>query len=241
MITIICVDPQDEGNIGAIARLMENFDIKDLIVVNTGHAPGKPTINHLSQTALDRASHAKDILKKARLYKTVKEAVAQFDYVLGTTALVGVDYNLKRTPLTPREIAPKIKELEKNNIALMFGREDHGLSNDELALCDMTITIPASKKSPVMNLSHACAVVLYELFSSSSSENQIKPKAMASKKEFDQMNKMISEILDNMKLTALGKKENQELLWKRIFAKSFMTRREAFGVMGFLKRLLGRR
>jgi len=247
MISIVCVDIQDEGNLGAIARLMLNFELTELILVNTGHAPGKKTINPLSPSALDRASHAKSLLANIRVSHSLADALKPFDYVIATTALVGDDYNLKRTPLTPQEVAQHIATIAaKKRIALVLGREDHGLSNEELALCDVTVTIPASKSYPVLNVSHACAILLSEFFSASSAskglaETHIKPKAMAGKTELMHIQKLVGEILNTVKFPAGHKKETQKLLWHRIFAKSFLTRREAFGVMGFFKRILGRR
>ena len=247
MISIVCVDIQDEGNLGAIARLMLNFELTELILVNTGHAPGKKTINPLSPSALDRASHAKSLLANIRVSHSLADALKPFDYVIATTALVGDDYNLKRTPLTPQEVAQHIATIAaKKRIALVLGREDHGLSNEELALCDVTVTIPASKSYPVLNISHACAILLSEFFSASSAskglaETHIKPKAMAGKTELTQIQKLMGEVLDTINFPVGHKKETQKLLWHRIFAKSFLTRREAFGVMGFFKRILGRR
>ncbi len=246
MTSVVCVDIQDEGNLGALARLMLNFGLSELILVNTGHAPGKKTVHPFSKSALDRASHAKHILKNIKIFSSLQEALNSFDYAIGTTALVGDDYNLKRTPLTLKEIATHLATLNtaKKRIAIVLGREDHGLSNEELALCDITVTIPASKQYPVLNVSHACAILLYELFSASKTrvpESQIKPKAMAGKTELTHLQKLIDEILEKIPFSIRHKKETQKLLWHRIFAKSFLTRREAFGVMGFLKRVLGKR
>ena len=247
MISIVCVDIQDEGNLGAIARLMLNFGLTELILVNTGHAPGKKTINPLSPSALDRASHAKSLLANIRVSHSLADTLNSFDYAIATTALVGDDYNLKRTPLTPQEVARQIADVaQKKRVALVIGREDHGLSNEELVLCDITVTIPASKQYSVLNVSHACAILLYELFSARSAskslvETHIKPKAMAGKTELTNIQKLVCEVLNTTKFPAGHKKETQKLLWHRIFAKSFLTRREAFGVMGFLKRVLGRR
>lgn len=247
MISIVCVDIQDEGNLGAIARLMLNFGLTELRLVNTGHAPGKKTIHPLSKSAFDRASHAKHILKNIKIYGSLNDALSSFDYAVGTTALVGDDYNLKRTPLTPQEIAAHIAAATsaKKRIAIVLGREDHGLSNEELGLCDITVTIPASKEYPVLNVSHACAILLCALFSAlheqGLAENQIKSKAMAGKTELTHIQQLVDEILKKTQFPTQQKKETQKLLWHRIFAKSFLTRREAFGVMGFLKRVLGRR
>src|SRR3989338_2323471 len=97
MISIVLVNPITPGNIGAVARVMKNFDFKELILV-------KPKCDHLSKDAMDRASHAKDILKKAKKMQ-FSEVIENFDYIIGTTSKIGTDYNIPRCPITPEEFA----------------------------------------------------------------------------------------------------------------------------------------
>src|SRR3989344_7427310 len=92
---IICTEFQTPGNLGAIARAMKNFDFENLILLN-------PKCNHLDKEALDRATHAKDILQRAKIVKVLK-----YDTLIGTTAILGTDYNLTRTVITPEVLAKK--------------------------------------------------------------------------------------------------------------------------------------
>jgi len=225
-ISVILVEPETAGNIGAVARVMANFDCKNLVLIN-------PKCDHLSKEAVDRASHAKTILKKAKVKPL--SFLKSFHTLIATTSQLGRDYNIPRSPITPEQlnaIAPK-----KPKIALVFGRESHGLSNKEIDLCDFTLTIPTSKKYPVMNLSHSVNIILYELFKSSktSVSSHI---VFATKTEKTQLNKMVDSVLKRLKFTTATKLQTQKLIWKKILAKSFLTRRESYALMGFFRKLL---
>jgi len=226
MISVVLVEPETPGNIGAIARSMKNFGLKDLVIIN-------PKCNHLDDESLFRATHAKEILKKAKVKK--HDYLSRFDYCIGTTAIIGSDYNIPRSPLTPELLAEKISE-KKSKFALIFGREGTGLTNKEILKCDFIVTIPASKKYPTLNLSHASAIIFYELFK----KNKLKSNShiiTASKKEKDVLDHYISKQLDKMEFSTKEKRDTQKRVWKRIIGKSLMTKRELFAVIGFFKKL----
>lgn len=230
MISIILIESQNPGNIGAVARVMKNFDFKELIIIN-------PTCNPLSKEARNRAKFANEILKKAKIVKSFSY-LNKFDYIIGTTARLGTDYNIPRVPITPEQLAGKVLEISrKTKIALVLGRETVGLKNEEIAKCDFIVTIPTSKKYPVMNISHALSVLLYELYKKSG-ENKITDfAAPISANEKKQIMKMINQILKNKEFATEYKRETQRKVWKRIIGKSFMTRREAYALMGFLRKI----
>lgn len=229
-IYVVLVEPEKPGNIGAVARVMMNFGLDRLVLVN-------PRCDHLSKDALDRASHAKDVLKKAKIRDL--SCIDEFDYAVGTTSKLGTDYNLPRSPVSPAQLAEKISGLgAKAKIALLFGRESSGLTNNEIKKCDFLVTIPTSKKYPSMNLSHSAAVVLYEIFSKTGKDKigeQINPITDAEKK---QILRMVNETLDSIDFSTKEKKETQKVLWGHIVGKSFMTKREAYALMGFFRKIL---
>lgn len=229
MISIVLVEPENQGNIGAIARLIANFEFEKLILIN-------PKCK-IEEEAYNRAKHAQKILKKAKISDFSK--LKKFDYLIGTTAKLGSDYNIPRCPVTPEQLAEKISKLEKKTkIAILFGREGTGLTNEELKMCDFTVTIPGSKNYPTLNLSHAVGIILYELFKKLSGDKRTEHIKSVSKREKDQIEKMFIEVLDKMTFSTPEKKETQKIVWKKIFGKSFLTKREAFAVMGFLKKLV---
>ena len=235
MITVVCLEPETAGNLGAIARAMKNFDAEKLLLIN-------PRCDHLSKEALDRATKAKSILQRAIVKKDIS-CLSEFDYVIGTTAKIGRDYNVNRVPITPKELAKNITATNiaaTKKVALLFGREGAGLNNKEVTACDCIVTIPAAAKYPTMNISHAVAIILYELSSTSSMPSS--PKVgetitRAAKREKDQIMKLLEVVLVNMAFPTEGKRETQRKVWKRLVGKSFLTKREAYALMGFLAKV----
>jgi TrmH family RNA methyltransferase len=224
MISIILIEPENAGNIGAIARVMKNFDVIDLILIN-------PKCNHLDPEANIRAKHAKDILKKAKVKNF--NYLKQFDYLIGTTAILGTDYNVPRTPLTPVELAETIRGND-GKIALVFGREGQGLRNKEIEICDFIVTIPTSKTYPTLNLSHSVAIILYELQKSDRIKEKIR---FADKREKDILLKHIDKAIDGLNFATKEKKATQRYVWRRFVGKAMLTGREISALFGFFKKL----
>jgi tRNA/rRNA methyltransferase len=232
-VTLVCVGIEHEGNAGAVARCMKNFGVEDLILVD-------PQIDHCSITSLVRATHAEDILKNARLEKNL-EFLKEFDHVIGTTARLGTDYNVPRLSLTPKQLVSKLESCKGQKVALVIGREGTGLHNEELAYCDFTVSIPTSSEHRSLNISHACTVLLYELFPLQEKKAITDHIRLASRDNKDQILTLLDEALEFLNFITPDKKETQRKVWKNIFNKSFLTKREAFAVMGFFKRVLGKR
>ncbi len=226
MIYVILIEPKTPGNVGAIARVMLNFDLKNLILVN-------PKCDHLSPEAIRRAKHAKPILKNAKIVGF--SYLKKFDYLIGTTSKLGRDYNIPRSPLLPEQIAEKITG-RKEKIAILFGREDSGLTNKEILACDFIINIPTSKYS-ALNISHAAAIIFYELFKEKGKKELAKRIPPITKKEKEIILKLINEKLKLMPFETEQKRETQRRLWKRIIGKAMLTKREAFALLGFLRKL----
>jgi len=227
MITIILVEPETAGNVGAVARAMANFTFSSLILVN-------PKCKHLSKEALDRAKHAKSILRKAKLLKW-KQVRASHATLIATTARLGTDYNIPRSPVTPKQLSKIISS--KGKIGLVFGREGQGLQNKEIIDCDFTVSIPVGDKYPALNLSHAVTIVLYELYQNKGAEKIAQKYPLMTAQERYHLLKRVEDILRNIPFPTSTKRETQRRLWKRIIGKSFMTKREVQALMGFLKKV----
>lgn len=226
MIKLVLVGIKNPGNLGAIARVMRNFGLKDLILIN-------PECNPTDEEALYRAKHAKSILQKSKI--TDFNHLNKFDFVIGTTSKVGSDYNIPRVPITPEQFALTINRMAKT--AILIGRENHGLTNKELKLCDFIVTIPTSKEYPAMNISHAVAVLLYELFKSSKKSKLGDTIIPMSKKDKEIILKKVDNILNKMYFATEQKRETQRKVWKRLITKAMLTKREAFALLGFLRKL----
>lgn len=234
MISIVLFEPQHPGNIGAVARAMANFGFENLIIIN-------PKCS-IDDEALKLAKHAGSIIKKAQI--TDKKVLNKFDYKIATTSQLGTDFNLTRTPISPEQLAEilKVKLNSKSkkevNVALIFGREGEGLHNDEIEACDFVVAIPTSKKYPTMNLSHSIAIVLYELSKKLLKENISSHIAPISDAEKIQIMKMFEKILSKLQFRTEQKKETQRKVWKRMISKSFLSKREAYALMGLLRKLI---
>jgi TrmH family RNA methyltransferase len=227
MITVVLIEPEHPGNVGSVARVMANFGLKDLVLIRP-----KCKINDESRRLAKNANY---ILDKARINGF--NILGKYDYLVGTTSKLGTDYNIPRSPMTPSQLAAKLKELKKCNIALILGRESDGLRNNEVKLCDFMVTIPTSKSYNSLNLSHALAVLLYEIHKEKNTAELLKPYTPISGKEKEQILKMLKEAMKKMDFLNKAKEETQLKVWKRMITRSFMTRREAFALMGFLKKI----
>ncbi len=152
-ISIILVSPQGDANIGAAARAMKNFGFSDLRLVNP--------VPHLTDNSFTWAVDAKDVLKSARVYKILDEAVADATFTAAFTRRLG---RRRRKHMTIAEAAPSMEDRVRNGrVALVFGCEDKGLSNEEISLCDAIIEIPTSKAFPSINLAQSVIIACYEI------------------------------------------------------------------------------
>ncbi len=154
-IAIVLVRPQFAGNIGSVSRAMKNMGLSRLILVLPAQDP-------LSPEAKMMATSAKDILEKAEVFSSLGDALADFRWIAGTSARKGRN----RGPfISPREICPEIIVHARSiPVAILFGPEDKGLTNEELAPCQALISMPTHKNLPSLNLSQAVMILCYELY-----------------------------------------------------------------------------
>lgn len=220
---IVLVEPETAGNVGAVARAMQNFGFKKLHIIN-------PKCDVLGKEAMDRATHAKSILNAAKIHKNL-DFLKKFQTVAATTARIGTDYNIKRTPFLPRELDKRMS----GRCAILFGRESSGLKNEELAKCDFAVTIPTDGNSS-LNISHAAVIVLYELNHQKSSEALKEGFPLATAREKQELLKLIDKKLDRMTFPTNDKRETQKIVWRHVLGKSSLTKREAFALLGFFKK-----
>jgi TrmH family RNA methyltransferase len=238
--TVILIEPENAGNTGAICRAMKNFNFEELILVG-------PKFKTDSEDLRNRAKWANDLVDKIEILPKYNEKVMRklrkdFDYLIATTAKLGRDYNILRSPITPEQLAERLSELDKKsrkniNIGIVMGREGSGLTNDELELMDFTVTIPTSKNYGTMNVSHATTIILYEVFKKVSEENIVSHITPISGPEKKQLMKLLDESLDKMRFLNEDKKDTQRIIWKKMINKSFLSKREAYALMGFLKKI----
>jgi tRNA/rRNA methyltransferase len=152
-IVIVLDQPQDLVNIAHVVRGMKNFGFRDLRLVQPREYDAYRVEGIAHQTA--------DILARVRTCATLGEAIADCVHVVGLTAR---GRTAKRNLQRPREAAAEATALAEDGlVALLFGREDKGLSNDALDRCHRVVTIPSESSYPSLNLAHAAIIMLYEL------------------------------------------------------------------------------
>jgi tRNA/rRNA methyltransferase/tRNA (cytidine32/uridine32-2'-O)-methyltransferase len=162
-IKIVLVGTTHPGNIGAVARAMKNMTMTNLCLVSPKIFP--------SADATSRASGADDVLARARLCSTVEEAIADCELVIGASAR---PRTISWPEITPRDCAEKIVLQEPGRkVAIVFGRENSGLGNNELDLCHLLLRIPCNNEYSSLNLAAAVQIVCYELFVASGIKSDI--------------------------------------------------------------------
>tara|TARA_B100001094_G_scaffold323551_2_gene374646 strand:- start:294 stop:1046 length:753 start_codon:yes stop_codon:yes gene_type:complete len=152
-VCVVLVRPETEGNIGAVARSILNFGILDLRIV--GRA------GEWSQEARNRAKNAQVVLDECAHFETLEEAVADCSIVVGTSGKrEDGDKTSMRHFLLPDELPDRLSGVE-GRVAFVFGPEGKGLLNEQLVQCDLLVTIPTWEGYPILNLSHAVAIICY--------------------------------------------------------------------------------
>ncbi len=224
-VRVVLVEPIYDFNIGMVARSMKNFGFKELYIVAR---------RSIGIDAIRFASHAADIIESAVIVRDLEDALVGVDYVVGTTGVTGSEHNLLRIAVPIWELRHTLRL--KGKMAILFGREDVGLLNSELRRCDLIATIPASDEYPVLNLSHAVAVTLYEL--TRGFQRRFKYRA-ATPEERLLIMRFLEESLRFSGLT--GRKLNRAMfVFRRVFGRSFISGREAYTLIGCFRRIRNR-
>ena len=152
-VKIVLVGTTHPGNIGAAARAMKNMGFRNLSLVKPKEFP--------SDVATYRSKASKDILENALIFNNLQEAVVDCELVIGTSAR---DRKVPWPILSPKESAEEVsKSLKTHKIAIVFGREDRGLTNEELGLCNYHVHIPTDPEYSSLNLSQAVQILVYEI------------------------------------------------------------------------------
>ncbi len=153
-INIVLLEPSHPGNIGAVARAIKTMGIENLVLVNPKTFPDKQ--------ANVRATGALDVLEQATVCSTLKEAINQCTFVVGTSSR---ERGLSCPDITPRELGKRVwQEVQHGSVAIVFGRESSGLSNEELDFCQYATTIPTNWEFSSLNIASAVQVISYEIF-----------------------------------------------------------------------------
>ena len=184
-IAIVLHQPRYSENIGAAARAMRNMGIGQLVVVDPQ--------NFDLYKALKMATHvASDIVETSSICADLKDALAPYNYVVGATARLG---SQRQVISTPSKLAQKLISISiENHIAILFGPEDRGLSNDDIRYCHALVNIPTTEFSS-LNLAQAVMIMCYEIFSAAREGNEEFTPRLARRHELDGMYDQLKELL----------------------------------------------
>lgn len=227
-VSIVLYKPKYAGNVGSIARVAKNMGIGNIIVVGAAD---------LDREEMERRSThlASDMVEQITYYDEIGEALADFQYIVGTTARLGKG----RGPFnTPRKIAENIVNIsKKNKVALLFGPEDRGLANEELRYCQAVVTIPSSREFKSLNLSHAVMILCYEIYTAAlPAADEVEPKWARS----DELEGMYGQIKTMLSDIGFLNPENPDY-WmthlRRFFARSGLLAREVKIIRGICRQL----
>jgi TrmH family RNA methyltransferase len=223
---VILVSTRNPLNIGAAARALANFGFTDLRLVNPYEVAFREAVSAVG------GAH---VLQSARVFGTVAEAVADCSLVVGTSAAQ------KREPLHPLERLeagmPWLRA-HRGRVALMFGSEKFGLSNDDLSFCHSLLQIPTAPETPSMNLGQSVAVCLYELVRDGSALPRNSERAGIEGGPAEQITRMLLEVLDKSgytnRITAVSTEEKVRRWIRRVP----LDRRDGPLLMGILRQIL---
>lgn len=230
-IAVILVGVQGPRNVGSICRVMGNFGCSDLRLVT-------PETDHLCEEALHMAVNAKHILKSAKIYAGLINALADCHLSFGTTRRLG---KYRENCFFPEEVASKISAISSGyRTALVFGRENSGLTTSELSLCRYFMTIPTAPDLPSMNIAQAVTVSLYELFKiteilSESSTQKADPPATMVQQE--RMLQHMKKIMLDIEYLNPQNPEHIFMVYRRIMGRAELTEREIRILRGFLAKI----
>ena len=226
--TIVLVRPQLPENIGMTARVMDNFGLSKLSIVN-------PRDGWPSKIAENSAKHGKNIIKKAKIFNSLNEALEKFNLVIATT-------NRKR--FLPKQTYNNFSDLKKKiinfkNTAILFGPENSGLSNQDLRLTNYIFTINTVSRNKSLNLSHAVSVISYELFNLKKvNSNYTENNELANKLELSNfMNALIKDLDSKSFFNPKEKKESMIDNIYSIYNKMHLTKKELRMLWGMHKKL----
>jgi tRNA/rRNA methyltransferase len=220
-IEVVLVNPIYEGNVGAVARVMKNFGYSELTLIDPCD---------LGASARAMASHAQDVLDAARR-KTLDEVLGGSHLVIGTTGVAGARASI-RTPYQLARVGTKLSEM-RGVASILFGAEDQGLSNEVLQECDMVISVETSTKYPIMNVSHAAAVILYNIASATAPAAK---RTVATHADLDRLLQHAREVLEAVDFP-VHKRRRVLLNLKRIFGRSELSSSEVQTLRGILRRI----
>jgi len=225
-ISLVLNKPKFAGNVGAVARCAKNMGVEKICVVGGAHLAReemRPQATHVAQELVDNI----------RLCDGLAEALADFQYIVGTTARTG---SARGPVISPRQMAARLVDIsQQNRVALLFGPEDRGLTNEELRWCQLVVNIPTGDFSS-LNLSHAVMILCYEIFVAETNPDSFLPK-LATAGELEGMYVQIEELLQKIGFLRPENPEYWMMYIRRFLSRRPLLAREVKIVRGICRQL----
>ena len=227
-VQIVLVETSHPGNIGSVARAMKNMGLSKLALINPKKFP------HDEATAL--AGNAGDVLDKAKVFSSIEEAVQNSKIIFATSAR---ERTIEWPVVSVKVAAQEINQLASKEIevSILFGREDRGLTNQELQLSNKHLIIPADPEYPVLNIAMSTQVVCYELYQASNLE-PIGPRQDFPEYTSEELQHLIDHFNETVfKLDLIDPKNPKQILTRmeRMFRRLYPDQMEGNFLRGFLK------
>ena len=219
---IVLVEPEYAFNVGSVCRVMKNFGRSELFLVNPKCA--------LGVDAYKGAKHSKDVLESAKTVRTLDCALAGCGMIVGTTGIKLRNKGTIRSVTGLRDFPGLIRGRKSEKIALVFGREGIGLNERELNKCDLLLHIECSPAYPVLNLSHAAAIILYSLSGFSGSQAELP----ARKSELRALLGIFSEMSSKFR----RKNNLASVAFRRVVSRAAINEQEARALLNLFRLVL---
>ncbi len=225
---VVLVSVRNPLNLGAAARAMSNFGFHNLRVVH----PYGPSYREAKS-----AVGASQVLANAVEYESLGEAVADCTLVVGTTAVRNreLQHSLLRLEAGARQIRTRIKS---SNVALLFGSEKTGLSNEQLSHCHLLMRVPTCDENISMNLGQAVAVCLYELIRDARPARAAKGASLASAEEVERITALLLEALRESGFLKRRVVADADQRIRRLVRRLHLQERDAVVWLGMLRQIL---
>lgn len=231
-ISIILSNSQMGENIGAVARVMKNFNLENLRLIS-------PRDGWPNQKAIDTSSHAKDIINNAQIFNSTADALAGLNLVYATTAR---SRDMNKKAVTANQLALEIKDYQNSqNIGIMFGAERTGLENSEISYANKIVYIPTGKQYSSLNLSHSVGVIAYEIFQSLSKNKGDKFASkeiskLADKKDYNALYNFLETELDKANFFQVTEKKPKMMdNIRNIFSRAELSEQELRTLRGIFR------
>ena len=226
-ISIVLVETQSQGNLGAVARVMKNMGLSQLVLVDCQ--------TEIGDESFRRSCGAEKLLENANQVTGLSNALAAFHLSIGTTSRSVRWFSAVHSP---GDLTKNLVSLSSNQkVAIVFGPERTGLTNDHLKYCQWQLKIPTDSQFVSLNLAHAVAIVAYELYQGSSASRSApkRPLKLAVKSQVEAFTQDLEKCLDEIEFLSKQNPEEVMMTLRQIFSRASLEERDVRILRGILR------